>query len=245
VGFRVDGGVAIADGQAIARYEVGPFTEVAGGARLAVGVESGGLRVIDGAKRTSTFFPLDGATHAAIDPKGRLYATTSRAVYAADDRGALQLVYEADGATVHGMVASGDVVWFADGAELGVVDGARVRETTGAKLAADATLAPSSTGDVWVIAGGALSRFAQVAVEPALASTWNQTLAPVFARACSACHLPDGESGTDLSTANAWQSEKSEIHQRVIVGRSMPPEGHALSDADREAIRAWSEAARR
>ncbi|HEX7665936.1 MAG TPA: cytochrome c, partial [Polyangiaceae bacterium] len=66
---------------------------------------------------------------------------------------------------------------------------------------------------------------------------------PVFARACAACHLPNGVSGTDLSTADDWAKEKSAIHERVVVQRSMPPAGHAITDADREAIRAWTEAA--
>jgi len=126
VGFRLDTGVAIADGSAVARYPLGPFSDFAGGAGLGVGVANDGLHVVDGARHTTTFFPLPGATHAAVDPAGRLYATTARAVYAANDRGELALLYEADGDTLHGLVASGTTVWFADGAELGVVDGARV-----------------------------------------------------------------------------------------------------------------------
>jgi mono/diheme cytochrome c family protein len=241
VGFRLDGGVAIADGSAVTRYSLGPLLELTGGAHLGAGVAPDGIRVIDTLKKTTTAFPLEGALHAAIDPKGRLYATTARAVYAANDRGELSLVYEADGDTIHGLVASGDVVWFADGTELGVIDGAKVAESAGVHVAPDAKLAPSSTGDVWVVSGGALSRFGRVVVEPALMATWNQTLAPIFARSCSACHLADGISGTDLSSAQAWQSERSMIQERVVTKKTMPPEGHALSDADREAIRAWAE----
>jgi hypothetical protein len=207
-----------------------------------VGVAPDGLRVVDGARRTMTFFPLPGATHAAIDPAGRLYATTPRAVYATDARGALVRIYEAEGDTLHGLVASGATVWFADGPELGVVDGARVAETTGARIAPDAALSPSSTGDVWVVSGGGLARYGRVAAAPTPAVTWTQSLAPVFARACATCHRADGVSGIDLSTAGAWEAERSAIHERVIVSRSMPPEGHELSDADREAIRSWTEA---
>jgi hypothetical protein len=43
-----------------------------------------------------------------------------------------------------------------------------------------------------------------------------------------------------LSTAEAWQSERAEIRDRVVKQRSMPPEGHALSEADRAAIAAWA-----
>jgi hypothetical protein len=241
VGFRLDGDVAIADGSAVSRYALGPLSSFVGGGRLGVGVGADGLHVLDVAHKTRVTFPLEGATHAAVDPKGRVYATTTRAVYATDDRGELALVYEADGNTIHGLVASGDVVWFADGTELGVVDGAKVAETSGVHVAGDAKLAPSSTGDVWVVSSGVLSRYGRVVVEPALVATWSQTLAPIFARACAGCHLADGISGTDLSNAEAWQSERSMIKERVVVGRTMPPEGHALSDADREAIRAWAE----
>ena len=62
----------------------------------------------------------------------------------------------------------GDDVWFADGPELGVVDGERVAETTGVHVAPDATLAPSPSGDVWVLGSGALLRFARPIPESAL-----------------------------------------------------------------------------
>jgi mono/diheme cytochrome c family protein len=177
--------------------------------------------------------------HAAVGSDGRVYAATSRALYAMSPQGVLELVYDAEGETLHGLVASGDHVWFADGAELGVVDGDHVAETTGAKLTGDSALAPSPSGDVWVIAKGSLARFARTDPEPALANAWQGTLAPVFARSCSSCHLPSGPSGTDLSSAEAWQTERSAIRERVVVTKTMPPEGHVLSDADRAAIAGW------
>ncbi|HEY6458624.1 MAG TPA: cytochrome c, partial [Polyangiaceae bacterium] len=101
---------------------------------------------------------------------------------------------------------------------------------------------PSSSGDVWVLSGGSLQRFARVDPEAALGARWSSSLAPVFARACATCHLPGGVSGTDLSSAEAWHSERAAIRRRVVDTRTMPPEGHELSDADRAAIRAWLEA---
>ena len=48
-------------------------------------------------------------------------------------------------------------------------------------------------------------------------------------------------SGTDLSTAEAWHSERGAIRDRVVKSMTMPPEGHPLSETDRAAIRAWVE----
>jgi hypothetical protein len=45
----------------------------------------------------------------------------------------------------------------------------------------------------------------------------------------------------DLSTAEGWQSERGAIHSRVVDNKTMPPDGHPLSDADRAAIRLWTE----
>jgi mono/diheme cytochrome c family protein len=72
-------------------------------------------------------------------------------------------------------------------------------------------------------------------------AAFRASIAPVFARACSSCHLPSGPSGIDLSTPEAWQAERANIHDRVVVRHTMPPEGHTLSDTDLAAIRAWTE----
>jgi hypothetical protein len=195
------------------------------------------------AKMTARTFPLPGVTGAAVGSDGRLFATTARALYASTEHGDLTLVYDAGGETLHGLVASGEHVWFADGTELGVVDGERVSETSGARLAPDATLASSPGGDVWVLASGTLQRFARAEPEAALGITWSSTLAPIFARSCASCHLAGGVSGIDLSTAEGWQSERGAIRARVVASRTMPPEGHPLLDADRAAIQAWAERA--
>jgi mono/diheme cytochrome c family protein len=137
-------------------------------------------------------------------------------------------------------------VWFADGDELGVVDGDHVAETSGAKIGAHAKLSTSPSGDVWVLSEGTLDRFARDDRDPGastLGSTWASVIGPIFARSCSACHLPDGISGTDLSTASAWEGERPEIHERIVVKRSMPPAGHPLSDEDRAVIQRWLEGA--
>ncbi|HEY2517724.1 MAG TPA: cytochrome c [Polyangiaceae bacterium] len=241
--FLLDREIALADGRKVVRYAEGPFAEIAGGAEAGALVGTSGVAVLDPGKKAMTPFALPGATHAAIGPGGRLYAATARGVYAANERGELALLYDAGADTLHGLVASGDRVWFADGTELGVVAADHVEESHGANIAADAHLAPSPSGDVWVLAASGVDRFTLGrAAAPAAGldggGAWN-ALGPVFARACAACHLPGGESGTDLSTLKGWQGEKKEIKGRVLDDRTMPPEGHALSDADRAAIRAW------
>jgi mono/diheme cytochrome c family protein len=240
VGFLLAGEIALADGQRVTRYAAGPFDDLVGGGGYGVGVGRGGLHVFDAAHKTMIDFALPGVNHAALGPGGRLYAATRRALYAADGAGQLGLIYEADGDTIHGLVASGEHVWFADGTELGVVDGDKVLETTGLGLAASARLAASPSGDVWAMAGSSLARFSRAQPEPSLDASWSSQLAPIFARACASCHLPDGVAGTDLSTAEGWQSERAMIRDRVVIRHTMPPEGHTLGDADRTAIGAWA-----
>jgi mono/diheme cytochrome c family protein len=244
VGFLLNGELAVADGSRVTRYASPGVLGLVGGGGFGAGVVPDGVDLFDVAKGARTRYALPGVTHAAIGAKGRLYATTSRAVYATNDAGELQLVYDAEGDRIHGIVASGERVWFADGAELGLVEGGRVAETSGAKIGAEATLAPSPSGDVWVLSGGALDRYARGQGAPSEPGSWGATLAPIFARSCAGCHMPDGEAGADLSTAGAWEKERGEIRERVVEKRSMPPAGHALSEADRAAIKAWVEDAK-
>jgi mono/diheme cytochrome c family protein len=246
VAFLLGGAIAVTGGAEVTRYATpgGMLRDLGGGAGFAAEVGADEVRVLDVARRAVARYPVPGATHAALGADGRLYVTTSRAVYAGPARGALALVYDARGDTVHGLVTSGSAVWFVDGEELGLVLGDRVAETAGAKLGRDAALSPSASGDVWVIGGGALARYARAdASSPEVtASAWAREIAPAFGRACASCHLPDGASGTDLSTAAAWEEKRAEIRARVVDVRSMPPAGHPLSDEDRAVIRRWVDA---
>ncbi len=243
--FLLDGEIALADGREVKRYMTGPFGALAAGQGRAALVGQGRVVVFDRGDLSGRVFELPGATYAAVGSDGRLYAATSRAIFASTASGELALVYDAEGETIHGLAASPGHVWFGDGAELGLVEGDHVAETRGANLARDARLQASPSGDVWVIGGADIQRFRAVEAAAAASAmdveaTWSSTLAPVFARACATCHMPNGVSGTDLSTSSAWQSEREAIRQRVVVSRAMPPEGHPLSDADRAAIAAWA-----
>jgi mono/diheme cytochrome c family protein len=239
VGFLLDQEIAVADGKRVTRYATGPLLGFAGGGGHGAGVATDSVVAFDVTSMTTRSYPLPGVTRVAVGDDGRVYASTAHALYAAAPDGKLTLVYRTDEGSLHGLAASGAHVWFADGAELGVIDGDHVAETTGAHVAPDAALAPSASGDVWVLAAGNAQRFSRVDAEPALATTWNRTLSPIFARVCSSCHQPNGSSGTDLSTAEDWESEKQAIRDRVIVSKTMPPEGHPLSDEDRRAIQDW------
>ena len=246
--FLLDGEMAVADGHRVTRYATGPLQALDGGAGKAVAVGQDMLVVFEGPAFGGKTYSLPGVKQAAIGSDGRIYAATSRALFASTKGGDLALLYDAQANTIHGLVASAGHVWFADGRELGLVQGDRVAESSGAGVPEDARLQASSSGDVWVLGGvlggalgrGDLQRFRSVEAGAGSAGTrWSTSLAPVFARACASCHLPSGVSGTDLSTSNAWQSEREAIRQRVVVTRSMPPEGHPLSDSDRSAIAAW------
>ena len=235
---------AIADGKIVTRFDAA-FLGLAGGGGKAAALFDGGVRMLDPATKADRLFALAGVRLVTLDTHGRLFAATDHEVYEENARGELSLRYETSGATIHGLTASGDRVWFADGGELGVIDPDGVAVTRDLHLADDARLSPS-TADVWAIAGGALRRFARdeasasPQTEAARAQTWTMQVQPVFARACSACHQPGGSSGVDLSTFDRWRSARDKVRRRVIETRSMPPQGHPINDSDRAAIDAWT-----
>jgi mono/diheme cytochrome c family protein len=239
VAFLLDHEVAVADGARVTRYGPVPWTSLAGGAGAGVGVVEDAVVVFDASTLAMHTYALPGVKAAAIGADGRLYASTARAIYAATPSGDLALVYDAGHASIHGLVAAGQHVWFADGSELGLVRDAGVAETTGTHVAPNAVVTASPTGDVWILSGGALQRYA--VAETSASPAWSTTLAPIFARVCASCHQPSGVAGVDLSTAAAWDDERDAIRDRVVISKTMPPEDHPLSNADRAAIQAWTE----
>lgn len=241
-GFLLSGEVAVADGQQVTRYTTGTLQGLLGGGGRAVFLGDP-VRVFDPRGHAARAFSLpEPASLSAISDDGRLFAATPDAVYGEDDSGDLALRFEATGPTIHGLVAAGKRLWFADGAELGTVERGQVRETTGARLAPTARLVGSPSGDVWTItADRDLLRFS---AEGGAVSTWDEAIAPVFQRSCGDCHDPGGSAGLDLSTREAWTSHRAAIQRRVVDERTMPPTRHVLADADREAIRLWLAPAR-
>jgi hypothetical protein len=241
-GFLLSGEVAVADGQRVTRYTTGPRQGLLGGGGRAAFLGDP-VRAFDPRGHAARAFSLpEPASLAAMSDDGRLFAATRDAVYGEDDRGDLALRFEATDPGIHGLVAAGKRLWFADGAELGTIENGGVRETTGARIAPTARLVGSPSGDVWTItADRDLLRFS---AESGAGSGWDEAIAPVLQRSCGDCHDPGGSAGLDLSTRDAWTAHRVAIQRRVLDERSMPPTGHALADADREAIRLWLAPAR-
>ena len=241
VGFLSDGAITIVDSRHSRRFPAAvavPPSSLVGGGGFGAVVSADGLRLFDASTFEAHRYALTGMTAAALGDDGRLYVLTPRALYAERPAGDLAIVFDAQANVLHGLVASGKRIWFGDGDRLGVVDGDHVAEADGA-IAPDAKLAASPSGDVWVIGRDGARRFS-AGTGGGEAEVWSATLAPIFARACASCHRPGGPSGADLSSADAWHAERAAIEERVVVQRQMPPEGHTISDADREAIRAWA-----
>jgi hypothetical protein len=245
-GFRLADEIAVADGAGVTRYATGPLASLTGGGgRAALGGDP--LRVFDlEGKRVSAFAVPDASSPAgpgqaafvAVSAAGKLFVATPEVIWAEDDKGDLRVRFEAPGPTIHGLAAAGDRVWFAEGAELGVVEGGRVLETQGARVSPAASLSGSPSGDVWTLTGGALARYA-VAAD----ADWDELVAPVFHRACEGCHRPGGEAGVTLATRDTWEKRRALIQRRVLVDHDMPPPGKPITEADRGAIRAWVERA--
>jgi hypothetical protein len=239
VAFALQGQIALADSNAVLRYDLGTFRALAGGGGRAVALFEDAMRVMDPTHHRDATFRLEGARHVAMDDSGRLFAATAHALYAENDRGQLALRYLAAGVEIRGLVASGKRVWFSEGSELGVIEDDHVEASSGAAVPEGARLFPSSTGDVWALSSVGLLRFARDAGGMAKIDAWQRDISPVFARACAKCHRPGGPSGVDLSTSAAWETKRADIAKRVSTERSMPPEGNELSEEDRRAVEAW------
>jgi len=236
IAFALDTQIAIADSTSVLRYELTGFRTFVGGGGRGVALFDDAMRVMDPAHQHDAIYRLEGARHVAIDESGRLFAATTHALYAEDDRGRLALRYLADGVEITGLVASGKRVWFAEGSELGVIEGDRIEASKAASIPKNARLHPSNSGDVWTVASGTLARHSR---EVAASDPWTRDIAPVFARACSKCHQKNGPAGVDLSTRAAWEKKRSDIKVRVLEERSMPPKGAVLEEADRKIIETW------
>ena len=240
VAFDLEGELAVADGKDVKRFTAPPLKSLFAGGDAIAGLTSSGVWLFDPATKSPRTFSLPGARFVAVDEHGHLYAATDEAVYADRGDGTLALRFRSSNDAIHGLVASGDRVWFADGGELGVVEGGTTRDvklTRGARVPAASRLASSPSGDVWTIdAAGVLARWSVGDAKTGTQVAWESSAGPVFARVCSSCHSKGGTSGIDLSTEASWRAHASSVRQRVLVARDMPPKGQLLSDADRLAI---------
>ncbi len=228
------------DGHHVALYPHVTATEVAvarGRVALA-GVDH--VDVWDLAAGTSRAYPTGPAHVAFVDadsahPRLAVWTPTRLVLEGAD--GALHPV--AVPGPIASAVTSGARLWVLAAGHVAYLDrDAHALRQTAVDAARAERLFGSPVGDVWVASGGHLARYA-LGVPGGPDPTWVAQIAPVFARVCAKCHLPDGSAGVDLSTAAAWRTERLAIDQRVLLDRSMPPAGTDLSDGDRAAIAAW------
>ncbi len=244
--FLLDGEIAIADGTTVTRWTVGPVDAIAGGGgRLAL-LAKDRLRVFDLGSETMSSFPVVGASAVVFGEDGLLHVAVGKTLYREEP--IAKTLYREQGTglvpiytgeqEIHGVVRSARRVWFSVGSELGTVESGLALVSTGAGIAASSVLVGATSGDVWAIADGVVSRF--TAASGGAVETWNEWVKPIFDHNCAACHLPGGTSGIDLSTFDTWNSMRANLMRRVIVERSMPPvNSKALSDPDRTTIRAW------
>jgi hypothetical protein len=239
IAFLLENEIALSDGAHLQRFPVAAARSLAGGGGRAAVVDNGGVQLIDAAKGTTRRFAIEGAQVAELDENGRLYVATAQAIYVEDRAGALALAYLSDDDQIHDLAIAGTRLWFADGDELGAIDGERIRVTRGARIDRSATLTGSPSGDAWVLSRGGLARFTVDDAALGPLAQWEQAVAPVFARACAECHRPGGSAGIDLSSLESWEARRGLLRERLIAKRSMPPAGHALDEADREILRTW------
>ncbi len=239
IAFLLENEIAFSDGAQLRRFPVAAARSLAGGGGRAAVVDGAGVQLFDPAQGTTRRFAIDGARFAELDGNGRLYVATARAIYAQDRTGALALAYLAGDDAIHDLAVAGSRVWFADGDELGAIDGERIRVTRGAPIDRSATLTGSPSGDAWVLSRGGLTRYTVDDAALGPLAQWEQTVGPVFARACAECHRPGGSAGIDLSTLESWEGRRALLRERVIARRSMPPAGHTLDEADRAALGRW------
>jgi Cytochrome C oxidase, cbb3-type, subunit III len=220
------------DGVHVARYPVTGELAVARD-RLAVATDRD-TELWDLAKNTRMTFPVVG--HPAFldggGPEPRLVVMQPDALWYARG-GVLHRV----GVPAHyAAVVAGAQLWLRDGNALYVMLDDVLRRTD-AQLAATDALIGSPTGDIWLGEKSGVRRFSLARVIDD--SKWHSQVEPVFARVCAHCHLPGGSADVDLSTAATWTSERDELVRRVIVTKTMPPAGTALSDGDRAALASW------
>jgi mono/diheme cytochrome c family protein len=245
VAFLLPGAVAIADGRRVLRFSAPQVRALAAGGRTAALLFPARVDLLDLAplqdgktdRPRRLEYPIARARAIAVDARGVLFVATDRAVYQAAADRELRLVYE--GRRIEWMAGAGTRLWLADEGQVLVADDGPPRP-----VAARATAAGVGAGDgaLWLLDGGAPVRLVPDRTSAAEAR-WEESIRPLFTRACADCHRPDGRSGVDLSSAGAWLASREEILQRVVVARTMPPAGRGLSEDDRAAVRRWLTAA--
>ena len=230
-----NGTAVTTDGKHVARYPTTGRLAVARD-RVAIGTEHA-VELWDLARGTSQTFSIANGSPMFVDADSkasRLVVTTRGALWL-ERAGALHPLGVPTGAAV---AIAGARLWTLAGADLRVLVGDQLVPTVHT-AAPGGLLFGSPTGDVWVTTADAKTALRRYSIDRGVDPRWQHLVSPVFQRVCSHCHLPGGDGDLDLSTPEAWRTERDEIVQRVIVDRTMPPAGTTLADPDRAAVASW------
>jgi mono/diheme cytochrome c family protein len=227
------------DGVHLERFSGGDVTHVAiAGARVGVG-RADAVEVFDLEHRTRVVYRVDRPSAVAfVDPSGpsgddaRLVVTAGGTAYA-EDRGVLRRI-PAPG-PVRELAVSGPRIWLVARGGLFSFDPRGLVECIPTRSPA-VRIHRASASDVWVSQAGRSIRYSLDAQTNA--TDWQAVVRPVFQRACSRCHLPDGPADLDLSTPAQWVTHAA-ILQHMVDTQAMPPAGAPISDADRATLRHW------
>ncbi len=237
--FTLDKQLAISDGTNVSRYDTGALSAVSSSDERVAGVTPEGVSVLDPKKGELTKFPLKEASAVAFDDSGRLLALTPDTLYREDSGGELVPIHTSDKKDLFGLTGVPGKVWFTEGTRLGFIDSTGVGLSPEGSVTAKASLTGSETGDVWVLAEGALSRLAADLGDEADRAAWEKDIQPIFRNNCVPCHLPKGTANVVLATYDTWVERRAKIHERVNEKMDMPPTGFELSAEDRATIGAW------
>jgi mono/diheme cytochrome c family protein len=240
VGFAIAGGLAVADGMTVTRYDVGPFTNLAGGGGRAATTDGSNVHVFVTSGEQMASYPLPGAEEVVFDEAGKLVVRTADSLYKEDESGEIVLLYESEAGAMFGLAVSAGRVWFGDGADLGMIEAGVVSRTTGGSVPPASSLLGSPSGDVWVLADGELDKYAAEVGDAEDRALWETKVQPVYLDSCTPCHAPGGSAGFELSTYGAWVARREAIKERVVDLKSMPPAGIPFTDIERKAIADWA-----
>lgn len=243
--FALDSELAVADGKNVVRYPV-KLRSVQGGSGRVVGLADGTAIAFEPATGAIKRFGLPAAAvSAVIDTAGRVVIATADTLYREQSRelgSGIDVLYVSTDAPLRGLALASGEVWVQIGEKLAMLAADALKLSPPLGLPADAKLLGSPTGDVWVLAGGTLRRFAEDSVGGEDEEVWRQTVQPVFTRLCALCHMPGGSANLDLSTYKSWDLRRAAVKQRVIDQKPspMPPKGAGTATQDElSAISAW------
>ncbi len=238
--FALPQELAVSDGQKVSRFSLS-LRGISGGSGRVVGFGDTGVTVFQPNIGSILRYPLEGAVATQIDTAGRVIVATSDALYRENQR-QLVKVYSSKEAPIRGLALSSGLVWVQVGDGLAILDEKEVRVAPSASLPVDGKLLGSSSGDVWILSQGKLSRYAEDTGGGAPEDQWKATVQPVFTRLCSLCHMPGGSADLDLSTYKSWDTRRDLMMLRVVDGKPspMPPKGAGtLTQDELSAVRNW------